>query len=154
VLHIERLQKPFAGRQEIMNEAPRFADVFRRKTTPGVAVIERRRARRFRPEPNAPVQVQISGNGFLEIVRVVDISAHGVGIYLPPSHPARNVDRPVELILTLPGERPAHLRGALHPREGVDNSLLGLEFMELPVEASAALDRYLQRRQARPALAP
>ena len=69
---------------------------------------ERRRWLRVAPDPAEPVEVQIMGPGFLEVVNALNVCQEGVGIHLPHGIDPEYVDQQVEIILTLPRCRPAH----------------------------------------------
>lgn len=94
------------------------------------------------------------GNGFLEIVKAVDISQQGVGIYLPRPLTSSEIEAEVEIVLTLPAERPIHTHGVIRRREGTQSGIIGIEFVRTPAKALEALDRYIERRSVRRSLVP
>lgn len=109
-------------------------------------MAERRREARVVPYPSHPVEVQIMGPGFLEIVQATNISVGGVGVYLPHGIDPAAVGAKVEVILTLPSCRPAHLRGMIcHQAEASsDLSHIGIEFVRLPPNVEKAISRYVE----------
>ena len=95
------------------------------------------------------------GDGFLEIVRAVDISPKGVGIFLPHGIPEAVLNTTVELVLTFPAERPVHVFGVVRRRDGQSGDcVVGVEFDEVPTKTEEALRRYLSQRSMRRSLAP
>lgn len=112
---------------------------------------DRRREKRVRPYANRPVEVQIMGPGFLEIVQATDISVGGVGVYIPHGIDPSAVGKNVEIILTLPACRPAHIRGNICHSDGVsDLCHIGVEFLRLPANVEKALRRYVDLHEHRP----
>ncbi len=113
--------------------------------------FERRQAPRVRPDPSQPVEVQIMGPGFLEIVQATDLGVGGVGFYLPHGLDRSLLNSPVELIITLPRSRSVHLRGILcHLDSDSDACRLGVKFTRLPAKVEAALQRYVNAHAHRP----
>jgi hypothetical protein len=95
------------------------------------------------------------GDGFLEIVRAVDLSPKGVGIFLPHGIPESVINTRVELILTFPAERPVHVFGMVRRRDDRQHDcVVGVEFDEVPAKTEEALRRYLSQRSMRRSLAP
>jgi len=112
---------------------------------------DRRREKRVRPYANRPVEVQIMGPGFLEIVQATDISVGGVGVYIPHGIDPSVVGKKVEIILTLPACRPAHLRGSIcHSDRDGDLCHVGVQFLRLPGNVEKALRRYVELHDHRP----
>ena len=117
--------------------------------------LERRRYLRVIPDPARPVEVQIMGPGFLEIVNAVNVSVGGIGVYIPHGLDAQYLNKPVEVILTLPRCRPVHLRGVIRHLDGYsDPCHLGVEFARLTEPVQAALERFVAVNQHRPYQAP
>ena len=103
---------------------------------------ERRHHPRVVPEPARPIEVQIMGPGYLEIVEATNIAVGGVGIFIPHWIASEYVDTRVELILTMPHCRPVHLRGIIrHYDDEIDPARLGIEFLRLPPKVRSLLER-------------
>ncbi|MEN9580295.1 MAG: hypothetical protein RJA70_3304 [Pseudomonadota bacterium] len=116
---------------------------------------ERRKAERVATDPRHPVEVQVMGNGFLEVVNAVNISILGVGIFLNHGLDDTHLGKHVEIVLTLPGCKAMFLRGLVRYLDGYeDKRYLGLEFSRLPPAAEAQLQRYISANRHRSILAP
>jgi hypothetical protein len=113
--------------------------------------FERRQTPRVRPDPNHPVEVQVMGPGFLEIVEATDLGLGGVGFYLPHGVDRSLLNSPVEIIITLPRARSIHVRGILcHLDQDSDPCRLGVKFTRLPSKASTTLQQYVDLNSHRP----
>ena len=111
---------------------------------------DRRRHLRVVPEPGRPIEVQIMGPGYLEIVDATNIAVAGVGVFIPHWVASEYVDTPVEIILTLPRCRPVHLRGIIrHYDDEIDPARLGIEFVRLPPKVRDLLERYVAQNRDR-----
>jgi hypothetical protein len=109
--------------------------------------MDRRRAHpRVHPKPGEPIEVQLMGTDFLDVLDVRDISAGGLGLQVPHLFAGCNIDAQLDVIIALPHERSFMVRGVIrHISKG---SLFGLEFTDLPASARARLDRYVAARIA------
>jgi hypothetical protein len=117
--------------------------------------FERRQSPRVEPDPFHPVEVQIMGSGFLEIVEAADLGVGGVGFYLPHGVDGSLLNTPVEIIITLPRARSIHLRGVLcHLDPNSDPCRLGVRFARLPPNAAALIQRYVDLNAHRPYAPP
>jgi hypothetical protein len=117
--------------------------------------VDRRRHMRVVPDPARPVEVQIMGPGFLEIVDALNVSVGGIGVFIPHGLDVEYLNKPVEVILTLPRCRPVHLRGIIRHLDGYsDPCHLGVEFARLTEAVQAALERFVAANQHRPYEAP
>jgi hypothetical protein len=109
-------------------------------------MTSRRAHSRVRPKPGESIEVQLIGPDFLEIVEVRDISAGGLGLQIPALFEGRDIDVPVEVIVTLPRERSFSARGVIrHVSKGAQ---FGVEFTELPDQARSRIERYVAARIA------
>lgn len=110
-------------------------------------MLERRREVRVVPYDSHPVEVQIMGAGFLEIVKATDISVGGVGVYIPHGIDPGSVNMKVELILTLPSCRPAHMRGIICHRANRYDDLchIGIKFVRPTSAIEKSIASYVER---------
>ena len=101
---------------------------------------------RFRPRPNQPAQIQIMGPHSLDVHEIRDIALLGVALYLRPDIRAPRIGSRVELILSLPGERPFLACGVVRHRTQVeaDRPVLGIEFTALEARRREQLRNYLE----------
>lgn len=102
-------------------------------------------APRAKPDPKAPVQVQIMGDHSLDIVLARDISETGVGIFVPHSFTGFGMDGDVELLIALPGARPFLAKGRVRhlskTKDGYDH--FGVVFVEITDQHRDAIGEYI-----------
>jgi len=108
--------------------------------------FELRENTRFRPGPGQPAQIQILGPYSLEVHEIRDLALRGVALYLRPDIRAPQVGARVELILSLPGERPFLACGVVRHRthEAGDRPFLGIEFTVMESRRRDQLRNYLE----------
>ncbi len=101
---------------------------------------------RFRPHPSKPVSVQIMGPNSIDVLTARDVALKGLGVYMPHGFPDCEVEPRVELVITLPGQRPFLARGLVrHRTDGFDHSsFFGVEFVDLPPKRREQIRRYLE----------
>jgi c-di-GMP-binding flagellar brake protein YcgR len=109
-------------------------------------MASRRAHSRVRPKPGEPIEVQLIGTDFLEIVEVRDISAGGLGLQVTDVFQGSSLDAQVDVIITLPRERPFSARGLI--RHVSNEKMFGVEFTELPEPARSRIERYVAARIA------
>lgn len=90
-----------------------------------------RKPRRVRTTPERAVSVQVMGTGFLDVLSARDISPRGVGIVVPHRFVGCGVDDGVDLVITLPGERPFLARGRIVHRTKTSEEFFGVEFTDI-----------------------
>lgn len=73
----------------------------------------KRRNQRVVPLPLETVEVQIMGDGFLEIASAQDIGVSGVGINVPQGFEELKIIGEVELIITIPNVESFKARGII-----------------------------------------
>ena len=107
--------------------------------------VELRDDTRFRPHPSRPVSVQIMGPKSIDVLTARDIALKGVGVYLPLGFEHWQKHPNVELVITLPGQRPFLARGRVrHRTDGFDTEpFFGVEFVDLPARRREQIRRYL-----------
>lgn len=86
------------------------------------------------------------GRGFLDIFKVRDISVEGVGILVPHHFDGCDLECEVELLLTLPSERPFLAKGVVVHRTQAHEDFFGVFFTELSKPSRNAIRRYVQKR--------
>jgi hypothetical protein len=110
---------------------------------------------RVRPDPHRPVEVQVMGPGFLDVLHARDVSEGGLGVWVPHSFEGCDLRAAVELIVTLPGTPSFHAAGILRHRT-IDGSLqfFGVELTRISTRAHEALKAYVLTRHAVEAASP
>ena len=111
---------------------------------------------RVHADPQAPVRVDIMGQGFLDVLNARDISVGGLGILVQHGFVGCDLDSEVELIVTLGRAAPFKTKGAIRHHGKTDRDrLFGVEFTSLSVKQHEAIVAYIElclRRQSRSAM--
>ena len=108
---------------------------------------EQRQSPRVVPLSSRPVEVQIMGRAFLEVLTAEDVSVGGVGVRVPHGLDIGDQDEPVELIVSLPGAKPFKARAVIrHRQDAALHERFGVEFTHLP--ESAPIHEYVQQMLA------
>ncbi len=111
---------------------------------------DKRRHPRVIPLSTAPVEVQIMGNGFLEVLHAEDISVGGIAIHAPLGFTTAEMDETVKLIVTIPGARCFMATGLIRQTpNGHSSGRFGIEFSALDESARSLIGRYVERMLAR-----
>jgi len=105
-------------------------------------------ATRVCPEPDQPIEIQLMSENFLDIFDARDISATGVGIFVPYRFEGCRLKSPVDLVITPPAEDPFLAKGRIIHRTKVEREFFGVEFVDLPRSHVSAIGRYVERRLA------
>jgi hypothetical protein len=74
---------------------------------------DQRKSIRVYPDSKNPVEVQIMGDGFLDIFHARDVSANGIGIEVPYKFEGCDIDKPIDLVITLPPDNCFKARGII-----------------------------------------
>lgn len=103
---------------------------------------DKRRFARVVPLPSAPVEVQIMGAEFLEVLRARDISVGGVCVIVRHAFEGYNLAEAVELVITLPKQR-AFLAQAVVRRIDKQRTNFAVEFTQLEDKDRRAIEAYV-----------
>lgn len=108
-------------------------------------VIERLRVR---PDPQRPVEVQVMGPGFIDVLHARDVSESGLGIFVPHGFAGCDVKQGVDLIVKLP-DKPSFSAAAVlrHRTTEGSRSFFGVELTRVSDRARQALREYVETRQ-------
>lgn len=108
---------------------------------------DKRQHARVAPHYLHPIEVQLVGNGFMDVLKARDISESGIGVEVPHQFKDCDISKDVELIVTLPGVRPFRAKGKIrHRGEVKGSSFFGLEFTAMPKGARELIALYVARR--------
>ena len=100
---------------------------------------------RVRPLPGRPVQVQIVGSHSIDVLNARDISVTGIGVFVPHRFEGCDIDAELELVVTLPGQKPFVARGRIrHETRRNASSFFGLQFLHLSKDQLARLREYVR----------
>jgi c-di-GMP-binding flagellar brake protein YcgR len=86
------------------------------------------------------------GDGFLDVFPARDISAGGVSIIVPHRFEGCPLEDDVDLVISLPGERPFMARGRIVHRTKTSHEFFGVEFSRLAAANAATIERYVDAR--------
>lgn len=108
------------------------------------------RTTRVVPLRSAPVEVQIMGRGSLDVLRARNVSATGLGVYVPHGFAGIDLSHEVELVVTLPGVRSFLARGIVrHVTDSDDDARhFGIELTSLADKDRESLLAYVRSRLA------
>ena len=107
---------------------------------------EKRKHPRVLPLETSPIEVQIMGAGFLEVLLAVDISLGGMAVVVPHGFSEEELSEVVELIVTLPGSKPFKTRGSIrHISRGTDSGRFGVQFEDLSESQRAHISWYVEK---------
>ena len=104
---------------------------------------------RIEPAASAPVQVQLMGKRSLDIVNARNISMTGIGVWVPHGFEPEAIGAEMELVVTLPGQRPYLAKGILRHFQDLPKSFFGVEFSDLPEPLRGHLESYIREAHAR-----
>lgn len=108
------------------------------------SAAERRRYPRALPLSTKPVEIQLMGARFLEVVEAEDISERGVAIRVSHQFSGCNLESAVDLIITLPGRPSFKARGIIrHAATSSDRTLFGVELTQISSKNQASIGRYV-----------
>jgi hypothetical protein len=86
------------------------------------------------------------GEGFLDVFPARDISASGVSICVPHRFQGCAIEQEVDLVISLPAERPFMARGRIVHRTKTSQEFFGVEFTRLAETHSDLIERYVDAR--------
>jgi hypothetical protein len=106
----------------------------------------RRKHPRVLPLARKPVEIQLMGSDFLEVLPAFDISLGGVGIRVDHPFSGYDLASEVRLLIKLPGKRSFLAHGLVRHKVSKDGwEVYGVEFTRLPAEAEAEVSAYVER---------
>ena len=86
--------------------------------------------------------MDIIGDNFVEIVQVTDISESGAGIYVPHSFSGVDTSKPINAIVTLPGQSSFKTKGSINQERTA-----GISFWSFPIYLHKERSRYLSTQK-------
>ncbi len=113
-----------------------------------ILVSEKRRFVRVAPLPSAPVEIQIMGSTFLDVLRARDLSAGGVCVHVPHAFDGCDLAVEVALVLKLPKRRAFLARGIVR-RIDQERTSFAVEFTRLGEKERQLIEGYVSELVAR-----
>ena len=108
-------------------------------------------APRYRPRPEHPVQVQINGRNSLDVLNARDVSVSGIGVFVAHGFEGCDIDSEVELVITLPSQRPFLAHGRVrHETHHEPARFFGVQFTQLAPDHADRIRAYLASGLALP----
>lgn len=107
---------------------------------------ENRRYVRIIPPPENPVEIQVIGQGFIEVLSAKDISVGGACVAVPHGFAGCNLNQEVELVITLPEEVSFKAKGKIRHQQktGSNSGYFGVEFAEIGPEGYYMIEKYIR----------
>ncbi len=109
-------------------------------------IKEKRRFVRVPVENNRPIEVQIMGNFFLDVLNAKDVSTRGVGVYVHHEFKGCNINDEVNLVLTLNNERSFNAKGVIIHSSIESKRYFSVEFTEISSENRKLIYDYIHAR--------
>jgi c-di-GMP-binding flagellar brake protein YcgR len=108
------------------------------------------RAARVEPLRSAPVEVQVMGRDSLDVLLARNVSATGLGVYVPHGFLGFDLAAEVELVVTLPRRTPFLARGIIkHVTDDEGEARhFGLHFTQIKKAHRRAIEDYVRTRLA------
>lgn len=112
------------------------------------AYVEQRSVPRVEPDPEAAIEVQIMGDGFLDVLLARDICENGIGIYVAHGFEGCRIDCDVKLCITLPGHSPFLANGRIVHEPSPTKNFFGVVFTKIFIVDQRKIRSYLKKRLA------
>ena len=109
-------------------------------------IIEKRQFVRGPAGDDQPIEVQIMGDVFLDILKAKDISTNGIGVHVPHEFRGCNINDEVDLILTLSNERPFNAKGVIINSSSSSGGYFSVEFTGITSENKNLIYNYIHTR--------
>lgn len=112
----------------------------------------KRKDQRVTPHEQEPVEVQVIGDGFMDILTAKDIGPGGVGVYVSHGFQGLNIVCDVEVIISIPRQKSFKARGVIkHKRQLSHHSeqqgdFFGILFTQLCNKHRQLLEHYVEQR--------
>lgn len=109
------------------------------------AVAEQRTSQRVHPQLDCPIQVDINGPDFIDVLVATDISANGMGLQVDHEFAGCNLDELVSIIIQLPypvNESISVMGRIIH----LSDHNFGVHFVGVESAASEKIQRYVSFR--------
>ena len=109
-------------------------------------IKEKRQHIRVETECECPIEVQIMGDIFLEVLNAKDISTTGIGVHVSHEFRGYNIEDEVNLILTLSNEIPFNAKGVIIHSNVTDKGYFSIEFTGISSENKKMIYDYVYSR--------
>jgi c-di-GMP-binding flagellar brake protein YcgR len=120
------------------------------RAAPNLSTANKRRFQRVIPLAGHPVEIQIMGTSFLEVLTAEDICVGGVAVRVPYGFSPEELSEAVRLIVTVPGAKCFMATGTIRHISGDPHAgKFGIEFTNLDEAHRAIIERYVQLMLAR-----
>lgn len=109
--------------------------------------MDKRKQIRVVPFPKQPVQLQLMGNGFLDILIAQDVSQGGMAVRVPHKFSGCDIHSSIEMVVSLPGYKPFKALGLIKHLSGAKEAegFFGLQFTQIDSKGKQFLDDYVRK---------
>ena len=107
---------------------------------------EKRRYVRVKPKPEEPVEVQLMGSNFIDVLYAKDISEGGIGIIVEHDFKDYDIGGLIDIIITLPKKKTFKVKGRIIHKNIVNNHFFGVEFVDISEQNREMIREYLKKR--------
>ncbi len=109
-------------------------------------IKEKRQHIRVPVENDHPIEVQIMGDAFLDVLNAKDVSTSGVGVYVSHEFRGCNINDEVNLVLTLNNETPFNAKGTIIHSSVTGKGYFSVEFTGISSENKKLIYDYIHTR--------
>jgi CheY-like chemotaxis protein len=135
------LSKPFSN-QDLLSLVDHALG--RKKRRPAKK-LDLRAQRRVQLTSKSPVRMDIMGDGFVEIVQVIDLGPSGAKIYAPHQFVGCDINSEIQVIITFPGKQPFQVKGKIKHFTGEDKKTFGVEFINLSGADKKQIEAFINK---------
>lgn len=105
--------------------------------------------RRVKPHSAQPIEIQVLGNGFIEVLKARDISVGGIGVYVPHGFAGCDINSELQILVKIPGTKPFLTQARVRNLgKNSDSAFFGVEFVNLSDWGKERVERYVSQRLA------
>lgn len=108
--------------------------------------MEKRRYIRVIPKENEPIEIQLIGSNFIDILNAKDISEGGIGIFVPHNFEGCEIGGIIDILIKLPKTKSFVVKGKIIHKQTQNPHFFGVEFIEISPENQAKIRNYVQKR--------
>jgi c-di-GMP-binding flagellar brake protein YcgR len=102
-----------------------------------------------KPHSAQPIEIQVLGNGFIEVLKARDISVGGIGVYVPHGFAGCDINSELQILVKIPGTKPFLTQARVRNLgKGSDSAFFGVEFVNLSAWGKERVERYVSQRLA------
>jgi c-di-GMP-binding flagellar brake protein YcgR len=101
---------------------------------------------RVKPKDDEPVEIQLIGANFIDVLNAKDISEGGVGIFVEHDFEGCKIGGLIDIIVKLPQINSYKVKGRIIHKHIADSHFFGVEFVDISEEARKFIRKYVEKR--------